>query len=120
MPSKFVRTEKTPKKEIRGQAALVLTALDNANGVAKTIDEITADIGDVMVTRQEPSRVTAYYITMFKKQGLVVTAPDVKVAAETKTDEDEDQVPADETADDLPTGEDEDGDDEDEDGDDDN
>lgn len=81
MPSKFVRTERAPKKEIRGQAALVLTALDNANGVPKTIDELTADIGDVMVTRQEPSRVTAYYITMFKKQGLVITAPEVKAEA---------------------------------------
>jgi hypothetical protein len=75
MASKFVRTAKEMAKEPRGQAALVLEALATAPG-PQTIAEITESIKDNLVTRQDPERVVAYYITMFKKSGIVATAKD--------------------------------------------
>jgi len=70
MAKQFVRTERQAK-ELKGQAALVLEALDNANGPA-TVEQLTATIKDLgLVTRQAPERITSYYLCIFKKQGVV-------------------------------------------------
>ena len=70
MAKQFVRTERQAK-ELKGQAALVLEALDNADGPA-TVEQLTATIKDLgLVTRQAPERITSYYLCIFKKQGVV-------------------------------------------------
>jgi hypothetical protein len=70
MAKTFVRTERA-SKELKGQAALVLEALDAAEG-PQTVEQLTATIKDLgLVTRQAPERITSYYLCIFKKQGLV-------------------------------------------------
>jgi hypothetical protein len=97
MATKFVRTDKKNAKDPRGQAALVLAAMETAPA-PQTIAEITADIKDSLITRQDPERVVAYYVTIFKKSGLVKAVAEtaepvaVTVTADTITD-----TPADET-----------------------
>lgn len=68
----WIRTDKAASDKTRGQAVLVLNAItEHPEGI--TAEDITTDIvANGLVTRQEPSRITAYYLSMFKKQGLVV------------------------------------------------
>lgn len=88
----FVRTEKQ-SKELKGQAALVLEALDVRDEPA-TIEQLTEDIKNLgLVTRQAPERIAAYYLCIFKKQGLVRTvqpepeAPAAEVVSEEVAEE---------------------------------
>lgn len=68
----FARTKKTMGRALKGQAALVLEALDARDGVPATVEALTKDIVDMgLVTRQAPDRITSYYLCIFKKQGLV-------------------------------------------------
>ena len=99
--SVFVRTEKKNDKAIKGQAALVLEALDNAEG-GQTVEQLTATIqGLGLVTRQAPERITSYYLCIFKKQGLV-RVESVEDAPETEdedVDDDEESEDVEETDD---------------------
>ncbi len=75
----FVRTERA-SKELKGQAALVLESLDSRTEPA-TVAQITEDIKNLgLVTRQDPERIAAYYLCIFKKQGLVRTVEPPKEA----------------------------------------
>jgi hypothetical protein len=82
-----------PKKELRGQAAIVLDVLKAQNGEPRLISDLTKDVlaTDRLKTRQDPERVTGYYVIVFKTKGLVS-------AVEQEIDE-----TVDETADDLET-----------------
>jgi hypothetical protein len=67
----FERTERELNKVLKGQAALVMEALDGAEGPS-TVEALTATIKDLgLVTRQDPERITSYYLCIFKKAGLV-------------------------------------------------
>jgi len=82
----FVRTEKAPKQELRGQAAVVLEAIE-AREDGGTIEQLGHDVTGTLVTRQDPERVVAYYLCIFKKQGLVrATKPEVEVETVTETE----------------------------------
>lgn len=65
----FVRTERE-SKALRGQAAVVLEAVE-ARKDGGTIEQLGKDVVDSLVTRQDPERVVAYYLCIFKKQGIV-------------------------------------------------
>lgn len=85
--SVFTRTDRAPKKEVRGQAEVILNFLTANKDRGYTIEAAAKEIGaEALKTRQDPERVVAYYFCIFKKQGLVnVTRPvaeEVAVAAE--------------------------------------
>ena len=68
----FERTEREAKP-MKGQAALVLEAIETATE-PQTVEQLTATIVDLgLVTRQLPERITSYYLCIFKKMGLVRT-----------------------------------------------
>jgi hypothetical protein len=76
----FSKTDKTPKA-MRGQAALVYEALTNEGQTVGAITETIVGAG--LVTRQDPERIAAYYLCIFKKQGLVNAVRPIVVAEET-------------------------------------
>jgi hypothetical protein len=85
--SVFTRTNRAPKKEVRGQAEVILNHLNANKDSGMTIEQAAKAIGaEALRTRQDPERVVAYYFCIFKKQGLVtVTRPvaeTVEAAAE--------------------------------------
>jgi hypothetical protein len=70
MSKTYVRTSRKSKDGVKGQAKLVLDALDMRG--EGTVEELTGDIKELgLVTRQAPERITSYYLCIFKKQGLV-------------------------------------------------
>jgi hypothetical protein len=82
--SVFTRTNRAPKKEVRGQAETILAHLDSVGFT--TIEAAAKNIGaEALRTRQDPERVVAYYFCIFKKQGLVTVSRPVveEPAAET-------------------------------------
>jgi hypothetical protein len=80
----FTRTEREAKP-LRGQAAVVLEAVE-ARTDGGTIEQLAKDVSETLVTRQDPERVVAYYLCIFKKQGIVrVTRPEDVPADETET-----------------------------------
>jgi hypothetical protein len=82
----FVRTERENTKNLKGQAALVMEALEMRTEPA-TVEVLTEDIKELgLVTRQDPTRITAYYLCIFKKQGLVrAVAVEDEKPADTET-----------------------------------
>jgi hypothetical protein len=70
--TQFTRTKRAPKVALRGQAAVILDHLDANKETAFTIESLTASCKDKIVTRQDPERVVAYYLSIFKKRGLVL------------------------------------------------
>lgn len=92
--STFKRTEKQVEKPMRGQALLVMMAVE-ALPEGATIEQLTPlVISAGLKTRQDPSRIVSYYLTIFKKHGLVTTVkPEIVVpvtdapAVEAKTTE---------------------------------
>lgn len=98
----FSKTDKTPKA-MRGQAALVYEAL-SADG--QTVEQITEKILANLVTRQDPMRISAYYLCVFKKQGLVTAVRPTPPVAEAKVEEPTVDAPATEEPSDIePSGE---------------
>ncbi len=82
----------TPKglneAKTKGQQALI--AQDLVANPGSTIEQIAERIKANLTTRQEPSRVVAYYMSTWKKKGLVVVAgesgiADISVADATST-----------------------------------
>ncbi len=67
---KYLRGEKSPEKELRGQAAEVLKALDESKGTPKTAKEL-ADMCVFAGSRQDKERVAGFYLSQFKKKGFV-------------------------------------------------
>lgn len=103
--TKFTRTAKAAK-ESKGQAALVLAALSTETG--KTIPEITAAIVEAgLKTVQAPERIAAYYLTIFKKQGIVTAsveetpADDTDAVAESDEDASDDLEESDDETDEV-------------------
>lgn len=103
----FIRSEKEASA-LKGQAAVVLGALESMTDQKGTIEAVTKVATGNLTTRQDPERVVAYYLCIFKKQGIVtaerpvtvaVAAPEVKG----ETEEPEDTDDADETDDDAET-----------------
>lgn len=77
----FTRTNKPSKAGLKGQALVILQVLDANKDRGFTIVELTNAVGANLVTRQDPERVVAYYLCIFKKQGIVsITRPEPQVA----------------------------------------
>lgn len=68
----YTRTSKAPEKPMRGQGAIVLEALDRVK--AGTLSDITAECkGKFTGSRQGDDRIVGYYLSQFKRKGLVST-----------------------------------------------
>jgi hypothetical protein len=69
----YVWNGREPKKELRGQAAIVLDVLKAQNGEPRLISDLTAAVNETgrLKTRQDPERVTGYYVVVFKTRGMV-------------------------------------------------
>lgn len=81
----FTRTEREAKP-LRGQAAVVLEAVE-ARTDGGTIEQLAKDVSETLVTRQDPERVVAYYLCIFKKQGIVrATRPEDVPASEPESE----------------------------------
>lgn len=92
----FTRTEREAKP-LRGQAAVVLEAVE-AREQGGTIEQLAKDVSETLVTRQDPERVVAYYLCIFKKQGIVrATRPEDVIEVEPEG-ETENELDADESA----------------------
>jgi hypothetical protein len=64
-----------PKKELKGQAAVVMDVLKEQNGELALASDIAEKVqkSGKLKTRQEVLRVTLYYIIVFKNAGLITT-----------------------------------------------
>ena len=81
--TQFTRTSRNPKNELRGQAAVILNHLSENKDKSFTIESLTEATKSNIVTRQDPERVVAYYLSIFKKKGLVLaTRPEPEVEPE--------------------------------------
>ncbi len=67
--TQYVRTNKEAK-EMRGQGKVVLDYM-NATSDPKTVSEVAKAVGSALGGKQDPERVVGYYLTRFKKEGLV-------------------------------------------------
>jgi hypothetical protein len=79
---KYVRTEKVPTKEMRGQSKETMDALNGAAGKPLSVAEVAA-LCVYAGSRQDKERVAGFYLAQFKKDGLVAVAPPVDAPAET-------------------------------------
>jgi hypothetical protein len=69
----YVRTDKVPEKEPRGQAAIVLDALNRMK--QGTLSDVTRECaGKFTGSRQSDDRVVGFYLSQFKRKGLVSTS----------------------------------------------
>jgi hypothetical protein len=94
--TQFTRTDRQPKNAPKGQAGIILRVLDENKALPFTITgltEYTVQQPD-FVTRQDPERVVAYYLCIFKKQGLVTAGRPVVVADEPTASESSDEPAA--------------------------
>lgn len=66
----YVRTEKAPKGEMRGQGKVVLDAL-NAMKEAN-VAQLTEACKGKFETKQDPARVVGFYLSKFKRDGLAI------------------------------------------------
>ncbi len=66
---KYLRTNKEAK-DMKGQGRVILDHL-NATTTPQTVSEVTAAVKGGISTKQDPERVVGYYLTRFKKDGLV-------------------------------------------------
>jgi hypothetical protein len=80
---KYVRTQKEAK-EMKGQGRIVLDYL-NATTEPKTVTEVTEAVKGGITTKQDPERVVGFYLTKFKRDGLVNAVKDSAPAAGTET-----------------------------------
>jgi hypothetical protein len=70
----YARTDATPKNALRGQAARVFAELTTTPELAVTVNDRIVASDNPFKTRQDPYRVTLYYILVFKKAGLVASS----------------------------------------------
>lgn len=97
--TQFTRTSRQPKAELRGQAAVILNHLSENKDKSFTIESLTEATKSNIVTRQDPERVVAYYLSIFKKRGLVIAQrPEPVVEPEETTDEESTDEAEDEVA----------------------
>lgn len=66
---KYQRTNKEAK-DMRGQGRVVLDYLNSVTE-PKTVSEVTEAVKGGITTKQAPERVVGYYLTKFKRDGLV-------------------------------------------------
>jgi hypothetical protein len=83
----YTRTSKKPEKEMRGQAAIVLAALDASGG--GTLSEMTKLCAGKFQTRQSDDRIVGYYLSQFKKKGLVSIGTPVVAGTEAEAPREE-------------------------------
>jgi hypothetical protein len=69
---KYLRTSKEAK-EMKGQGKIVLDALNSADG-PMNVEELTAQLKGKFTTRQDEARVVGFYLSKFKRDGLVNVA----------------------------------------------
>lgn len=77
---KYVRTSKEAK-EMKGQGRIVLEAL-NAAKEPMTVTQLTELLKGKFETRQDPERVVGFYLSKFKREGLVNVAKTEEPVAE--------------------------------------
>jgi len=82
---KYVRTTKEAK-EMKGQGRIVLDYL-NSTTEPKTVTEVTEAVKGGITTKQDPERVVGFYLTKFKRDGLVNAVKDSAPAAGTEATE---------------------------------
>lgn len=58
-------------QKFRGQAKLIIDVMSEDVAKAKTTPVIAAEIKDRLTTRQDPERVVAFYMSVWKKKGWV-------------------------------------------------
>jgi hypothetical protein len=68
---RYFRTDKAAKEGQRGQGKTVLDALDKAGTNGATVGELVQVIGSFPGSRQTPERVVGFYLSKFKRDGLV-------------------------------------------------
>lgn len=79
---RYLRTNKEAK-EGKGQGRLVLDVL-NATTKPLTVEDIANQIKGGLQTRQDPQRVVGYYMSKFKREGIVnAIEPEKTTATET-------------------------------------
>lgn len=64
-----LKGEEIAKQKFMGQSALIISAMSEIE--ARTTSQITLAIKDRLVTRQDPERVVAFYMGVWKKSGLI-------------------------------------------------
>ena len=74
------------EQKFKGQAELVVRSLLNRH--PQTAQEIADDIKDKLTTRQDPIRVVAFYLSTWKKSGLIVVSEDEAPVVASKPSED--------------------------------
>jgi hypothetical protein len=80
--AKYLRTNREAK-EMKGQGRIVLDYL-NGTTTPKTVSEITEQVKGGITTRQDPERVVGFYMSKFKRDGLVnVVGAEKKASAAT-------------------------------------
>jgi hypothetical protein len=68
----FVLTDKVKADEVfKGQQGLIMGVLRATGASPLTVGQIADQIKDRLETRQEPERVVAFYMSVYKKKGLV-------------------------------------------------
>lgn len=67
---RYQRTNKEAK-EMKGQGRIVLDYLNSVTE-PKTVAEVTEAVKGAITTNQTPERVVGFYLTKFKKDGLVI------------------------------------------------
>lgn len=86
----YVRTEVESKKQMKGQGAIVFAALVELGGTA-TADQVTEHCkGKFINSKQADGRIVRYYLTQFKRDGLVTAVnPEAKPAEGTPASEEQ-------------------------------
>jgi repressor of nif and glnA expression len=69
MARAYTLTGEAAKQKFGVQAALITSAMSETEPL--TTSQITAKIKDRLITRQDPERVVAFYMTTWKKKGIV-------------------------------------------------
>jgi hypothetical protein len=85
----YARNEVPAKKEIKGQAAVIMDVLLRQNGEPKLAADLAKQVeaeGNLK-TRQDVLRVTLYYIIVFKGMGLIATCEQERADAAAPTTE---------------------------------
>lgn len=72
---RYHRTDKVLEKELRGQAKETMDALNAAGDASLTAAEVAARC-KYEGSRQEKERVAGFYLSQFKKKGLVTVSTD--------------------------------------------
>ena len=76
---RYVRTNKEVK-EMKGQGRIILEALEKSDKPLN-VSELTEQVKGKFETRQDPERVVGFYLSKWKREGIVNVAGGEKAAA---------------------------------------